>query len=88
MFKGHLSPTSERKFERSGRSDRIVRPEIGRECFNCGKTGHLARDCEVAQKCTRCRKVGHTSRNCELTPRCFNCGKFGIPLETVFIPRD
>jgi len=60
MFKGHLSPTSERKFERSGRSDRIVRPKIGRECFNCGKTVHLVRDCEVAQKYTRCGKVWGT----------------------------
>jgi len=74
MFKGHLFPTSVIKFKRSGRSDRIVRPEIGRQSFNCGKTGHLARDCEVAQKCTRCGKVGHTSRNCELTLRCSNCG--------------
>ena len=41
MFKGHLSPTSDRKFGSSSRSERIVKPEIGKECFNCGKTGHL-----------------------------------------------
>jgi len=36
MFRGHLSPTSERKFGSSGRSERIIKPEVGRECFNCG----------------------------------------------------
>jgi len=84
VFRGHLSPTSERKFGSSGRSERIVKPEIGRQCFNCGKTGHLARDCEVVQKCTRCGKVGHNSRNCELTQRCFNCGKVGHSTRNCF----
>jgi len=87
MFRGHLSPTSERKFERSGRSDRIVRPEIGRECFNCGKTCHLAKDCRTAPTCVRCGKVGHTSRNCELIPRCFNCGKVGHSTGNCFHPK-
>jgi len=87
MFKSHLSPTSDRKFGSSSRSERIVKPEIGRECFNRGKTGHLARDCEAAQKCTRCGKVGHTSRNCELTPRCFNCGKVGHSTRNCFHPK-
>jgi len=32
-FKGHLSPTSDRKFERSGRGDRDAKPETGRDCF-------------------------------------------------------
>jgi len=71
MLRGHLSPTSERKFGSSGRSEGVVKPEVGRECFNCGKTGHLARDCEAVQKCTRCEKVGHTSRNCELGSKMF-----------------
>jgi len=81
MFKG------ETKFERSSRSDRIVKSETGRECFNWGKTGHLARDCEVAQKCTRCGKVGHISRNCELTPSHFNCGKVGHATRNCFQPK-
>ena len=34
------------------------------ECFKCGKTGHLARDCEVVQKRTRYGKVGHNNTNC------------------------
>jgi len=80
VFRGHLSSTSERKFGSSGRSERIVKPEIGRECFNCGKTGHLARDCEVVQKCTRCGKVGHNSRNCELNQHVLTVEKLVIPL--------
>ena len=90
MFRGHLSPTSERKFGSSGRGGRIIEPEVGRERFNCGKTGHLAKDCRAAPTCVRCGKVDHTSRNCELTPRCFNCGKVGYSTgkKTVFIPRD
>jgi len=30
VFRAHLSPTSDRKFGSSGRSERIVKPEIGR----------------------------------------------------------
>jgi len=87
MFRGHQSPTSERKFESSGKIERIVKPEIGRERFICGKTGHLARDCEVVQKCTRCGIVGHNSRNCELTRRRFKCGKVGHSTRKCFHPK-
>jgi len=86
MYRGHLSPTSERKFGSSDRSERIVKPEVGRECFNCGKTGHLAIECEAVQKYIRCGRVGHTSRNCEMTPRCFNCGKGGHSTRNCFHP--
>jgi len=84
MFKCHLSPTSERKFDRNSRGDRNARPETGR---NCGKTGHLARDCEIAQKCVRCGKVEHTIRNCEMAPRCFNCRKVGHASRNFFQPK-
>jgi len=77
MLRGHLSPTSERKSGSSGKSQRIIKPEVGRECLNCGKTGHLAKDCRSAPTCIRCGKVGYTSRNCELTPRSFIWGKVG-----------
>jgi len=85
--RGHLSPTSERKFGSSGRSERIIKPELGRECFNCGTTGHLAKYCRSAPTCVRCGKVGQTSRNCELTPRCFNCRKVGHSTGNSFHPK-
>ena len=87
MFKSHLSPTSERNFERSGRFNRNAMPETGRDYFNCGKTCHLARDCEIAQKCVRCGKVGHTIGNCEMAPRCFNCRKVGHATRNCFQPK-
>ena len=87
MFRGHLSPTSERKFGSSG-GERIIKPEVGRECFNCGKTGHLAKYCRSAPTCVRCGKVGHTSRNCEMTPKCFNCGKVGHSTRNFFSSQE
>ena len=31
-------------------------------CFNCGKTGHLCKDC---QACTNCKRHGHTAQDCK-----------------------
>ena len=41
-----------------------------RECYNCRRPGHLARNCgEVAsdKQCFHCLKFGHVVRNCPLT---------------------
>jgi len=58
MLRGRLSLTSEKKFESSGRSERIAKPEIARECCNCGKTGDLARDCETVRSVLDVEKWG------------------------------
>jgi len=88
MFRDHLSPTSERKFGSSGRSERIIKPEVGRECFNCGKTGHLAKDCRTAPTCVRCGKWVTLVGTVNWPQDVSTVGKLGIPLETVFTPRD
>ena len=34
------------------------------KCYNCGKTGHLRKDCPVLVKCYGCNGVGHIRRDC------------------------
>jgi hypothetical protein len=38
-----------------------------RECYLCGKTGHVASSCSLKAKmwCSSCRNKGHTSKHCE-----------------------
>jgi len=36
-----------------------------RNCYTCGKPGHLSKDCYKNKKCTNCSKFGHTSDYCK-----------------------
>jgi hypothetical protein len=36
--------------------------QTNKDCFNCGKQGHLSRDC--TDPCGHCNKSGHTTANC------------------------
>lgn len=45
-----------------------------RQCYNCQKFSHEARDCTNPMTCLVCSAVGHTHKECTATaPHCVNC---------------
>ena len=74
---------------KGGKSEEKQRAPKG-VCFNCGKKGHLSRDCHQKKdsasvnavdgdprKCFKCGEPGHLASDCTGKVKCFNCGKTG-----------
>ena len=72
----------------SPRSDekRIRKNSDGeRECYMCGKAGHIIRDCprnSSGSACFKCGQNGHIAKDCKATNlengrKCYGCGGVG-----------
>eukprot|EP00933_Yihiella_yeosuensis_P042098 TRINITY_DN36602_c0_g1_i1.p1 TRINITY_DN36602_c0_g1~~TRINITY_DN36602_c0_g1_i1.p1 ORF type:complete len:235 (-),score=46.78 TRINITY_DN36602_c0_g1_i1:56-679(-) len=72
-FKSHQKGGSGGRFERGGKGDRQ------QECYNCGGSGHISRECPEMRRgkgrgedkaraseaeCFNCGRLGHFSRDC------------------------
>lgn len=66
--------------------DEVLTPQyvsIPAACYNCGKGGHISRDCKDPRKereplCYNCGECGHMARDCNThEQKCYSCGRFG-----------
>ena len=54
--------------------ERYVRNCNLRQCYNCGRFGHIKVQCRVSARCSRCSRTGHNKNECELEDiKCLNC---------------
>ena len=75
---GNAAPSNRPRNDNNGGSDK--------RCYNCGRNGHVARDCTAAKKeCKTCGRLGHNADECKRKApaarrtdnTCNNCGRAG-----------
>lgn len=45
------------------------------KCFNCGKHGHIGKECTEETMCLNCGQSGHKANQCTNDTKCWICGQ-------------
>lgn len=64
-------------YTRAPRTSRAMFPSDPKQmkCFNCGKHGHIAKECTEETMCLNCGESGHKAGQCTNNTKCWVCGQ-------------
>mmetsp|Transcript_31498 Transcript_31498/g.54599 ORF Transcript_31498/g.54599 Transcript_31498/m.54599 type:complete len:249 (-) Transcript_31498:1004-1750(-) len=51
-------------FDQNDTSEQVPKDLYKDRCYNCGKRGHISRDCTELPECYECKSRGHKAREC------------------------